>query len=45
MSNLANHAFAALAAVMIATASIAGIVHVPQADGAVVASASIATLA
>ena len=39
MTNLANHAVAALAAVFIATASIAGIVQVPQADGAVIAAA------
>ena len=45
MSNFVNHAAAALAAVFIASASIAGIVHVPQADGPVIASASIATLA
>ena len=39
MTNLANHAVAALAAVFISAASIAGIVHVPQADGAIIASA------
>ena len=45
MSDFANHAAAALAAVFICAASIAGIVHVPQADGAIIASAPIATLA
>jgi hypothetical protein len=45
MPNLANHAIAAFAALFIATASIAGIVHVPQAGGAMIASAPIATLA
>ena len=45
MFNFANHAIAAFAAVFIATASIAGIVHVPQAEGAMIASAPIAILA
>jgi len=45
MSNLANQITAAFAAVFIASASIAGIVHVPQADGAMIAGAPIATLA
>ena len=45
MSDFANHAAAALAAVFICAASIAGIVHVPHADGAIIASAPIATLA
>ena len=45
MSSIANQAFAALAAVFIATASIAGIVHVPQTEAAMIASAPIATLA
>ena len=45
MSNIANQAVAALAAVFIATASIAGVVQVPQAEGAMIASAPIATLA
>ena len=45
MSNFANHAIASFAAVFIATASIAGIVHVPQAEGAMIASAPIAILA
>ncbi len=39
MNKLANHAAAALAAVFIATASIAGIVQVPQANASVAAAA------
>ncbi len=45
MTNFANHAAAALAAVFIAAASFASIVHVPQADGAMIASAPVAVLA
>ena len=45
MTKFANNAIAAFAAVFIASASIAGIVHVPQAEGAMIASAPIAILA
>ena len=45
MTNIANHAAAALAAVFIAAASFASIVQVPETGGAMVASAPLATLA
>ena len=45
MTNFANHTAAAVAAIFIAAASFASIVHVPNADGALIASAPVATLA